>query len=187
MIIGYSRVSTLDQNLELQNDALLNYGCEQIFNEKISSGKKRPELEKALNFLRENDTLVVWKLDRLGRSVRELLEIINDLNIRGISFVALQDKIDTSSAVGKFQLALFGALAEFERDIIRERTIAGLKSAKKRGRIGGRPTGTTPGVKKKIALLEKLRSDKSLSITEICKELNISRTTYYRLLREKLI
>ncbi|WP_286848740.1 MULTISPECIES: recombinase family protein [unclassified Proteiniphilum] len=128
MIIGYSRVSTNAQNLDLQIDALKKFGCEKIYQEKISSFKSRPELQNALIFLRENDTFVVWKLDRLARSLSELLNIINDLNSRKVTFVAIQDKIDTNSSMGKFPLAVFGAMAEFERDIIRERTIAGEKS-----------------------------------------------------------
>ncbi|MDO5664496.1 MAG: recombinase family protein [Bacteroidia bacterium] len=182
MIIGYSRVSTNEQNLDLQNDALKNFGCENIYQEKVSSFKSRPELQKALSFLRPDDTFVVWKLDRLARSLTELLNIINDLNARKIIFVAIQDKIDTNSAMGKFQIAVFGAIAEFERDIITERTVAGLEAARKRGRVGGRPRGSSDETIKKVQLVKKMREDKSLSVDDICKHINLSRSSFYRLL-----
>lgn len=182
MIIGYSRVSTSEQNLNLQNDALKEFGCENIYQEKVSSFKSRPELQKALSFLRSGDTFVVWKLDRLARSLTELLNIIDDLNSRQIKFVAIRDKIDTDSAMGKFQLAVFGAMAEFERDIIKERTLSGLEAARKRGRVGGRPRGTSEDTLKKVKLVKKMREDKSLSVEDICKQISLSRSSFYRLL-----
>ncbi|MDO5665851.1 MAG: recombinase family protein [Bacteroidia bacterium] len=182
MIIGYSRVSTSEQNLNLQNDALKEFGCENIYQEKVSSFKSRPELQKALSFLRSGDTFVVWKLDRLARSLTELLNIIDDLNSRKIKFVAIRDKIDTDSAMGKFQLAVFGAMAEFERDIIKERTLSGLEAARIRGRVGGRPRGTSEDTLKKVKLVKKMREDKSLSVEDICKQISLSRSSFYRLL-----
>jgi len=139
MKIGYARVSTKDQNLDLQIDALKKYECSEIFYEKVSSGKDRPELQRLLNYLRTGDIFVVWKLDRVGRSLIELLNIIKNLNDKGVSFVSLSDGIDTSSSMGKFQLSIFGAFSEYEKNLISERTIAGLEAAKKRGVEGGRP------------------------------------------------
>ena len=140
MKIGYARVSTEDQNLDMQIDAPKEAKCDHIYEEKMS-GKinDRPALEKALNFMRKGDTLVVWKLDRLGRSLRHLIEVINNLMDGGMYFMSLQENIDTTSTSGKLIFHIFAALAEFEREIISERTKAGLKAAKSRGRYGGRP------------------------------------------------
>lgn len=140
MKIGYARVSTEDQNLDLQNDALKEAKCDHIFEEKISGKiKDRPALDEAPNFMRKGDTLVVWKLDRLGRSLKHLIEIINRLMDNGMYFKSLQEKIDTTSTSGKLIFHIFATLAEFEREIISERTKAGLKAARARGRFGGRP------------------------------------------------
>jgi len=140
MNIGYARVSTEDQNLDMQIDALKEAKCDHIYEEKMSGKiKDRPILDKALNFMRKGDTLVVWKLDRLGRSLRHLIEVINQLMDSGMYFMSLQEKIDTTSTSGKLIFHIFAALAEFEREIISERTKAGLKAARARGRIGGRP------------------------------------------------
>jgi len=182
MKIGYARVSTKDQNLDLQIDALKKYECSEIFQEKVSSGKDRPELERLLNYLRSGDIFVVWKLDRIGRSLVELLTIINKLNDKGVSFVSLTDGIDTSSSMGKFQLSIFGAFSEYEKNLIRERTNAGLEAAKQRGVIGGRPTGITETTIKKAKLVSKLYSLGELTIVDLCKNQNISRATFYRYL-----
>src|SRR3954464_12002284 len=144
MLIGYARVSTDDQNLDLQRDALKKAQCEQIFTDTVSGTKaRRPGLEEALSHLRARDTLVVWRLDRLGRSLRHLIDTVTDLQERGIGFKSLQENIDTTTSGGKLVFHIFGALAEFEREIIRERTQAGLQAAWARGRNGGRPQKLT--------------------------------------------
>ena len=139
MLIGYARVSTIEQNLDLQIDALKNAGCEKLYEDKISSSKQnRAGLTDALRDLRPGDTLVVWKLDRLGRSLRDLIELTNDLQSKKIMFRSIQDGIDTSSSIGQFFFHITGAFAELERNLIKERTKAGLDSARARGRTGGR-------------------------------------------------
>ncbi len=184
MRIGYARVSTHDQNLDLQLDALTQEGCEQIFKDKISGSKtKRPGLDELKHILRKGDQVVVWKLDRLGRSLRDLVDLINFFDSKGVEFQSIQDKIDTSTAVGKFTFHIFAAVAQFERDIIRTRTLAGLKAARARGRIGGRPKGLTHAAKNKALAAETLYKEKILSISEICKQLGISRSTLYSYLR----
>lgn len=183
MKIGYARVSTKDQNLDLQIDALTKYECDEIFQEKISSGKERPELLKVLKYLRSGDIFVVWRMDRIGRSLVELLNIINDLNKRNISFVSIMDNIDTTSSMGKFQLSIFGAFSEYEKNLISERTKAGLEAAKKKGVVGGRPKGLTEEILKKAKLVEKLYSLGELTIVEVCKNQKISRATFYRYLK----
>jgi DNA invertase Pin-like site-specific DNA recombinase len=178
MLIGYARVSTLDQNLNLQEDALKGAGCEKVYRDTASGAKtERPGLLEALSFLREGDVLVVWKLDRLGRSIKHLIETVQSLQDREIGFKSLQENIDTTTSGGKLVFHLFAALAEFERDIIRERTNAGLAAARARGRKGGRPKGMDEK-KRKLAL--DLRKDTSRSINEICEILRISRATFYR-------
>ena len=140
MKIGYARVSTLDQNLELQTDALEKAGCEKIFTDRASGAKDdRQGLSDAIEFCRQGDSLVVWKLDRLGRSLKHLIETINELHSKKVGFVSVQESIDTTTSGGKLIFHVFGALAEFERELIRERTNAGLTSARARGRLGGRP------------------------------------------------
>ena len=140
MLIGYARVSTHEQNLDLQEDALKAAGCKKVYTDKTSGTRaERPGLEKALADVRPGDSLVVWKLDRLGRSLKHLIETVTDLSHRGVGFRSLQEAIDTTTSGGKLIFHVFGALAEFERDIIRERTLAGLAAARARGRTGGRP------------------------------------------------
>ncbi len=178
MLIGYARVSTLEQNLDLQKDALAKAGCEQTFEDKESGAKtERPGLARALEALRPGDTLVVWKLDRLGRSLKHLVETVQNLNEKGIGFKSLQESIDTTTSGGKLVFHVFATLAEFERDIIRERTQAGLAAARARGRQGGRPPGRDE--RKRTAAIA-LSQDKSRSVVEICRMLGISRTSYYR-------
>jgi DNA invertase Pin-like site-specific DNA recombinase len=178
MFIGYARVSTDDQNLDLQRDALQKAGCEQIYTDRVSGTKaERKGLTEALSHLRAGDTLVVWRLDRLGRSLRHLIDTVTDLQERGIGFKSLQESIDTTTSGGKLVFHIFGALAEFEREIIRERTRAGLTAARARGKSGGRPKAMTA---KQVQMLRNLASDPGNSIDEICKTLGISRTTFYR-------
>jgi DNA invertase Pin-like site-specific DNA recombinase len=178
MLIGYARISTHDQTLALQLDALEKVGCDRILTDKVSGSKaERKGLTEALSHLREGDTLVVWRLDRLGRSLRHLIDTITALNERGIGFKSLTENIDTTTSGGKLVFHIFGALAEFEREIIRERTQAGLASARSRGKVGGRPKALTP---KEVQILRNMAADKSLTVTDICKTLGIGRTTFYR-------
>jgi DNA invertase Pin-like site-specific DNA recombinase len=178
MNIGYARVSTQDQNLDLQNDALKAAGCENIYTDKMSGAKtERPGLEKIMSFIRKGDTLVVWKLDRLGRSLKHLILVMNQLEERGIYFKSVQESLDTSTPGGKLIFHVFGALAEFERDIIRERTLAGLAAARARGRVGGRPRKLS---KKQVEMAKNLMKDISIPIAEICKTLSVSKSTLYR-------
>ena len=142
MKIGYARVSSLDQNLDLQMDALKNAGCEVIYQEKVSGKNiERPELNKLFAKLRAEDTVIVWKLDRLGRSLRDLIDLVAEMQKLEVNFVSVQDSINTATATGRFTFNIFASLAEFEREIISERTKAGLASARARGRKGGRPKG----------------------------------------------
>ena len=178
MLIGYARVSTLDQNLDLQIDALRSAGCEDIYTDHVSGTKaRRPGLEQALSHLRPGDTLVVWRLDRLGRSLRHLIDTVADLQEKGIGFKSITESIDTTTSGGRLVFNIFASLAEFEREIIRERTQAGLQAARARGRKGGRPKALTD---KQIDMLNKLAADKEHSVDEICQTLGISRKTYYR-------
>lgn len=178
MLIGYARVSTQDQNLDLQLDALDKAGCEKVFTDKVTGANAtRPGLDEALSHLRSGDTLVVYKLDRLGRSIRHLIDTIKMLEERKVGFKSLQEAIDTTTPGGKLVFHIFCALAEFERDLIRERTQAGLSSARARGRKGGRPKALS---KKQEQQAKVLLKDVSVSIGEICKTLKISRSTLYR-------
>jgi DNA invertase Pin-like site-specific DNA recombinase len=178
MFVGYARVSTTDQNLDLQQDALLVAKCERIFTDTASGAKaQRPGLTEALQCCRSGDTLVVWKLDRLGRSLPHLVETVRDLIAREVGFKSLQENIDTTTSGGKLIFHIFASLAEFERDIIRERTQAGLSSARARDRKGGRPKGIDEK-KRKVALA--LKKDTRRSVKEICEILGMSRNTYYK-------
>jgi DNA invertase Pin-like site-specific DNA recombinase len=181
MKIGYARVSTDEQNLDLQRDALLNAGVspKDIYADKVTGVKAdRPGLTQAISHLRNGDTLVVWRLDRLGRSLKHLIETVTILKEQGVSFKSLTENIDTSTATGNLVFQIFGALAEFERNLIKERTIAGLQAARARGRTGGRPKRNPDG--RKVALAKKFYNDHALSIPEILKTLNISKSTLYR-------
>lgn len=185
MKIGYARVSTQDQNLDMQIDALKNVGCEMIFEEKISGkSKERPELKKLFEKLRKGDTVAVWKLDRLGRSLKDLIDLITKMQQLGVSFLSIQDGINTTTATGRFTFNIFASLAEFEREIISERTKAGLTSARARGRKGGRPAGYSKETIKKIKAVKVLYdATGNSSVQEIADNLNISRATCYRYLK----
>ena len=183
MKIGYARVSTQDQKLDLQLDDLKMAKCDKIYQEKISSTKERPQLAKMLDNLREGDTVVVWKLDRLGRSLKELIALIDVMHKKGVAFISLKDSIDTSTAQGRLILHIFASLAEFEKDIIRERTNAGLSAAKARGRTGGRKKGLTPESLKKAETAVMLYQQNK-SANEIAAIIGVSRATVYRYLAE---
>jgi DNA invertase Pin-like site-specific DNA recombinase len=178
MLIGYERVSTDDQNLALQHDALHTAGCEKIFSDKMSGAKAdRLGLKDAFEFARKGDTLVVWRLDRLGRSLKDLIALVEELENRQIGLRSLQENIDTTTSGGRLTFHLFGALAEFERNLIRERTQAGLQAARARGRKGGRRPKLTP---QQVEIGRALAADPKRSVASICKHLEISRPTYYR-------
>jgi DNA invertase Pin-like site-specific DNA recombinase len=180
MLIGYARVSTQDQTLDLQTDALTKAGCEKIFQDTTSGAKsERPGLQEAIDHLRAGDTLVVWRLDRLGRTLKHLIATVTDLSDKGIGFKSLQENMDTTTSGGKLIFHIFGALAEFEREVIRERTNAGLQAARARGRLGGRPKLQTLDPKK-VALARKLYDDRHMPVREICETLHIGRSTLYR-------
>ncbi|GJM33166.1 MAG: resolvase [Saprospiraceae bacterium] len=184
MKIGYARVSTKDQNLELQMDALEQEGCQQIFKEKASGAKAdRPEHRKMAGQLRKDDIIVIWKLDRLGRSLHDLVNLVTEIQDKGSGLKSLNGSIDTTTSQGKLTFHLFAALAEFERDIIRERTKAGLEAARARGRKGGRPKGLSKESQNKAMIAETLYKEGKMSITEICKHLRIARSTLYKYLK----
>jgi DNA invertase Pin-like site-specific DNA recombinase len=183
MLIGYARVSTHDQTLNLQQDALQKAGCTKIFTDTASGAKtERKGLEEALNFVRRGDTLVVWRLDRLGRSLPHLISTMTDLEERGIGFKSLTENIDTTTSGGKLIFHIFGALAEFERNLIRERTLAGLAAARARGRKGGRPKVLTPEQRR---IAQALYDDPKNPIADICRTFKISRFTLYRNINTK--
>ena len=183
MKIGYARVSTGLQNLNLQEDRLNAYGCEKIFSDHISGSKsKRPGLDKAIEFVRSGDTIVVWRLDRLGRNMEDLITLVNELNERGVSFHSLEENItmDKSSSTGQLLFHLFAAFAEFERNLILERSSAGRIAARARGRYGGRPEKLN---KKDLNLLKTLY-DNGTPIKTIAEQWQVSRTTIYRYLNK---
>jgi DNA invertase Pin-like site-specific DNA recombinase len=181
VLIGYARISTHDQNLGLQEDALRLAGCERIFTDTASGATaERLGLKQALDFVRADDVLVVWRLDRLGRSLRDLLETINDLNARKIGFKSLTESLDTTTSGGKFFFQVFGALAEFERNLISERTVAGLKSARARGRLGGRPKALDA---QKAQLARKLYDERIHTVKEIASMVGISKPGLYHYLK----
>jgi DNA invertase Pin-like site-specific DNA recombinase len=183
MKIGYARVSTDDQNLDLQRDALTDAGCERIY-EEHASGKNvaRVELETCLKTLRKGDTLTVWRLDRLGRSLIDLVNIVNELERMDVAFESIHEKIDTSSSTGKLIFHIFASLAEFERNIIRDRTNAGLTSARARGRVGGRPQALTEKEKDMVCLL---MADTQNKPSDVAKQFSTSVSTVRRVLRER--
>lgn len=178
MLIGYARVSTVDQNLALQRDALTEAGCEHLYTEQLSGAvTDRPELKAALQFARKGDTLVVWKLDRLARSVKQLIETVEKLRARGIGFRSLTETIDTTTAQGLLVFHMFSALAEFERSLIRERTQAGLAAAKRAGRTGGRPPKLTAD---DIKAAKTMLTNPDIGVTQIAHRLGVSAATLYR-------
>lgn len=179
MIYGYARVSTEEQKLHLQTDALKLSGCEKIFKEKISAAKERPELEKLILLLQKGDTVIVWKLDRLGRSLRHLIDLVKSFEDKGVKFISLQDSINTTTAQGRLIFNFFASLAEFERDIIRERTHAGLDAARARGRTGGRKKGLSPEAQIKARYAKELYTARNLSIKEICQRVGVTARTMY--------
>ena len=177
MLIGYARVSTNDQNLDLQTDALKKVGCEKICHDKISGAKaERPGLTKVLEIARAGDTLVIWRLDRLGRSIKDLIAIAETLKARDIGLKSLEEGIDTTTSTGQLMFHLFGALAEFERNLINERSKAGLEAARSRGKLGGRPKALD---RNQQHLAVKLYHDRQHSIAEICQLMSISKPTLY--------
>jgi DNA invertase Pin-like site-specific DNA recombinase len=178
MLIGYARVSTQDQNLDLQIDALQKAGCEKIFTDKMSGVKARPGIDEALTFLRPGDVLVVWKLDRLGRRTVKLIQLIEELKERGIGFKSLSNAIDTTTPEGMFIYRISSSFAELERDLARERTMAGLSAARARGRLGGRPRKLND---KQAKLAATMLKDPNNSIDEVCEAFpHVSRRTLYR-------
>ena len=181
MRIGYARVSTGEQKMDLQLDALEDAGCERIYNEKTSeAAKSRPDLERCLDSLRDGDTLVAWRLDRFGRSLKDLVSKMEALEERGVDFVSLTEGIDTTTAQGKLTFHIFGALAEFERELGRERTMAGLRAARERGRVGGRPRALS---EEDIPELQALMKDPDVSTQQICDRFGVSKVTLYRYVR----
>ena len=178
MLVGYARVSTQDQKPELQLDALGALGCEKIFEEKASGAQRdRPQLAAAVAYIRKGDTLVVWKLDRLARSIKQLIETVEDLERRGIGFRSLTEAIDTTTPGGRLIFHIFAGLAEFERSIIRERTNAGLASARARGRLGGRPPALSVA---DLAQARALLSDPAITVEQVAKRLGVAPSTLYR-------
>ncbi len=187
MKIGYARVSTQNQNLDLQLDALRAAGCERIYEEKASGAKRdRPVLANLLENLRPGDTLVVWKLDRLSRPVRDLLALVEDMDQKGIGFVSLTNPIDTTTASGRFMLSVFAALGQMERELTLERSSAGREAARARGRVGGRPKGLTPEAEQKAKSARALWSLKNQTADQIAKSLGISRSTFYEYIKESV-
>ncbi len=186
MKLGYARVSTKDQHLELQIDALTKAGCEKIYQD-IASGARteRPALNEMINHLRSGDVLVIWKLDRLGRSLNHLIGLVNDLMKKNIGLQSLHDPIDTTTAQGRLSFNLFASLAEFERDLIRERTQAGLSAARARGRNGGRPKGIPQKAEATACAAETLYKEGRLTVNEISEKLGIAKSTLYAYLRHR--
>ena len=178
MRIGYARVSTGEQKLDLQLDDLDEAGCEKVYQEQVSgAATERPELERCLEELRKRDTLVVWRLDRFGRSLKDLVSKMEALEERGVDFMSLTEGINTTTAQGKLTFHIFGALAEFERELARERTMAGLRAARERGRVGGRPRALD---EEDIPQVQALMQDDGVSTANICERFDISKATLYR-------
>ena len=181
MIIGYARVSTAGQNLDLQLDELRKHGAERVFQEKITGTKQhRPQLDELLKIARPGDVVIVWKLDRIGRSMRHLVELVEHFRGQGIGFVSLKESIDTTTATGKLIFNIFASLAEFERDMISERTRAGLDAARARGRKGGRPQK-----RKGIDTALRMYDSQDYTVKEIEEATGISKATLYRRIKER--
>ncbi|WP_175623506.1 recombinase family protein [Chryseobacterium schmidteae] len=186
MKIGYIRISTQDQNYNLQEDALNKLGCEMIFKETVSGAKKeRPQLKKLLEQIRKGDVVVVYKLDRLGRSLKHLLEIVEVLNSKNVALQSLHDNIDTTTPQGRLFFNISASFAEFEKDLIRERTKAGLEAARERGKKGGRRKGLSKEAQQKAIIAENYYNEGIKSVNEIATDLKISKMTLYKYLRER--
>ena len=184
MKIGYARVSTDDQSLDLQHDALNEAGCGQVYSEHISSGKQeRPELKACLKALRSEDVLVVWRLDRLGRSMTELITLVSELETKGCGFVSLKENIDTTTATGRLVFHIFASLAQFERELIQERTKAGLQAARARGKKGGRPEKLSD---KDKTMIRTLMKDVNTNVSDLANRFEVGRSTIYRVCSEPL-
>ena len=182
MKVGYARVSSRDQSLEPQRDALVADGCEKVFKEKISSREtERSALREAFDYCRPEDVLVVTSLDRLGRSLRELIDLVGELEGRDVGFRSLKEDLDTSTAGGRLIFHVFASIAEFERELIRERTMAGLKAARARGRVGGRPRALDED---RARLVRKLKEEGDHSVEDISSMLGVGRSTLYRYLND---
>lgn len=182
MKFGYARVSTTDQNLDLQTNALRSAGCETIYQEKVSTrSADRPELTKLLEHIRSGDAIVIWKLDRLDRGTIKLITLVTELKAKGVGLISLNDPIDTTTAQGQFLFNIFASLAEYERSLTRERTMAGLAAAKLQGRTGGKKPGLTEDAKKQARIVESLYKE-GHSVSVIANQLSISRTTAYKYL-----
>ena len=178
MRIGYARVSTGEQNLDLQTDALEAEGCERIYTDELSGATaERPGLQDAMDYAREGDVLVVWRLDRFGRSLKDLIAKVETLGDKGVEFKSLKENLDTTSSAGRLQFHIFGALAEFERDLNHERTMAGLRAARARGRTGGRPRALS---EEDLPELQALMRDPDVPVRRICERFEISKATLYR-------
>jgi DNA invertase Pin-like site-specific DNA recombinase len=183
MLLGYARISTNDQNLDLQLDALRLHGCKKFYSDVVSgASSSRPGLDEMLKNAREDDVIVIWKLDRLGRSLKHLVELVAELNERKIGLQSLNDPIDTTTAQGRLVFNIFASLAEFEREIIRERTNAGLAAARARGRTGGRKPGLSEDAQRKARIAESYYKE-GMPVNQIAKNLNISKATLYKYLR----
>ncbi|KPA11144.1 Resolvase domain-containing protein [Candidatus Magnetomorum sp. HK-1] len=186
MKIGYARVSTKDQSFDMQVDALEKAGAEKIYTEVITGARtESPVLNEILRNIRKKDILIIWKLDRLGRSLKHLIELVNEFIDKGVDIKSINDPIDTTSPQGRLSFNIFASLAEFERDIIRERTQAGLSSARARGRKGGRPKGLPKKAEPTACAAETLYREGKLSVQEIANKLNISKSTLYSYLRHR--
>jgi DNA invertase Pin-like site-specific DNA recombinase len=180
-LIGYARVSTYEQSLDLQIDALEQIGCKKIYADKVSGAKaERLELSKLKESLREGEIVVVWKLDRMSRSLRDLIDLVRFFESKGVGFRSITENIDTTTPSGKLIFHIFGSMAEFERDLIRERTLAGLATARARGRNGGRPRSTT---KNQDEMIWKMYQDKNIEIKTITETFNISKTKLYKVVK----
>jgi DNA invertase Pin-like site-specific DNA recombinase len=188
MIIGYARVSTKDQNLNLQLDALEKEGCKKIYKEVVSGAKsERPVLQDMLNQVRTGDVIVIWKLDRLGRSLKNLVDIVGQLIKNEVGLKSLHDNIDTTTPQGRLTFNIFASLAEFERDLISERTKAGLESARARGRFGGKPKGLSKQAEATACAAETLYKEGKLSVNQIAKQLGIAKNTLYKYLKHRKV
>lgn len=180
MIYAYKRVSDKKQTMDLQTDSIAKHKCDKVFNEKKSAGKILPERNKMLALLEPGDTVMVWALDRIGRSFREIVNIVYEITEKKVVLVSLKEGINTSTSVGRHFVNLMAIFAEMERERIRDRTIAGLEAAKARGRIGGRPTGLSTDGEKTKAYVKQLYEKGTDSIKDICAKAGISRTTFYK-------